>query len=433
MIDKIFHLIICIVLSISWMPLAHSSCLSDLHSVSCYSSYEELRNYVYENRILFPSIDIQELIENNQRHIILDLSLLVAAENNDPYKLCSAIALGASLASNAYRALKIAVGRGNTPIVQHILSHYTIPQEMLWEVSCQAIRFNRILILHLLLNAGSPLFNQNESLMAFANVQEKPRIVRFLVARYITNGEPYTRESLLQISLQALRSNQLHILRLSLDTGSLLSDDNDLLLSESARLGNVDAVQLFLTLYHIHENMLWATSCEAIQGNQLPVLQLLLDAGSPLYDENESLLYAAVEDKHVEIVQYLLDRSRINGNASYTKEDLWECSCEAILANQLEILKLLLEAGSPLFNENESLLTVAVENHKAEIVQYLLTRSKLDNNTPYTVNEIENLLNYLDYGLEQSSQQVKDIFSQLLAYRPTPAHAIFSLSHINKA
>lgn len=432
MIDKIFHLIICIVLSISWMPLTHSSCLYDLHSVSCYSSYEELRDYVYENRILFTSIDIQELIENNERQIILDLSLLVAAENNDQYKICSAIALGASLASTEYRALKIAVGRGNTSIVQHILSYYTIPQEMLWEVSCQAIRFNRILILQLLLNAGSPLFNQNESLMAFANAQEKPRIVRFLVARYITNGQPYTRESLLQISLQALRSNQLHILRLSLETGSLLSDDKDLLLSESARLGNVDAVQLFLTLYHIHKNMLWATSYDAIQGNQLPVLQLLLDTGSPIYDENESLLYAAVEDKHLEIVQYLLDRSRINGNASYTKEDLWECSREAILANQLEILKLLLEAGSPLFDENESLLTVAVENHKAEIVQYLLTRSKLDNNTPYTVNEIENLLNYLDYGLEQSSQQVKDIFSQLLAYRSTPAHAIFSLSHINK-
>jgi len=132
-----------------------------------------------------------------------------------------------------------------------------------------------------------------------------------------------------------------------------------------SREGHIDAVKYLITTYKFYNNIKRASRAAASRGH-LEIMQFLKTQGSQSIDNTRLDVKVAIEGGYLNVVKYFMP------NAQFSYDEQIDILTDAIIHNQLEIVKWIMEDIKP-HNEAEKALNIAIEHDHLDIIEYLLT------------------------------------------------------------
>lgn len=186
--------------------------------------------------------------------------------------------------------------------------------------------------------------------------------------------------------LWALERGHASIVKLLLDRGVTLDDDEDSMLRIAVSNDHYDITELLLDRgIDLHEQIDNAL-LTAVHWGRYSIIRLLLDRGANVNAKNDSVFRIAVMKGKKSIVELLLDRGASMEHTFGSHVTIIDIAAKR---DYLDIILLFIERGMDIHTQNDIVLCYAVKRNHLELVKYILSVSGDYYRTPrQTVNDL---------------------------------------------
>lgn len=399
------------------------------------SDMNEMLDYLLE-----AGADIDTADDNNS-NTILHIAVINQLPNITKYLLGK----GADISitnSRGLTPLHLSVFYGNIDIFKMILEKsHEINEEYLFELTSQAIKFERLDILEILLDIQGLSNHDKHNLLYYAVYRNENNIFKMVIDKYVgsvdldhiyTNCKDIDEDDLLSLSL---RNNNIDITKILLEKGAI-NIDRALLLAISRNLSEFSSLFInnfdLQTISSVKDSSGRTAITYAVTSNSELILRQLLEKGvdSNIADnEGKTPLYYAIDYLKISAIKMLIDNNSSIVNKPFVDGKTYlHQAIERVLVNSSDENIIILEKilNSPFYKDNDNL---ELTNSNGETALYTAVRYSFATSNYTLLINIVNLLIEVGANLDALNKDGKNILHLACEHNRDELVKYFSDNH----